>query len=103
MKYYQVKYNTGKKNEIIYPQAVRETVWKITQNHFRDKVMIGGTESEIMADGKGVKELKEAEASTLIEEFKKSFPEVKKEDLTLPGEEPASPPKKKTIRKTTKK
>lgn len=86
MKYYRVEYRMGKRNEHALPDAVREVVWKVTQNHFADQVMIGGTDSKVTADGKGVVELAEKEALQLIEKFKKSFPSVTADDLVPSAE-----------------
>ncbi len=85
MKYYQVKYKTEKKGDLVYPASVNQVVWERTQNHFSEDAMIGGTNSKIEADGKSVIELKKEDAEKLIEEYKKSFPKIKDENLKLPG------------------
>ncbi len=76
MKYYKIKYKTGKQGEYIYPQVVKNVVWTMTQYHVKNKVMIGGTESELSVDGKEAAALSEKAALKLIEEFKKSYPQV---------------------------
>ncbi len=87
MKYYKVNYQPGKNNEHIYPPAVRGVVWNLTQYHYKEKVMIGGTEDAVKADEKTVFKLTKKAAIPLIEEYKKSYPKPKKGDMALlPGE-----------------
>ena len=87
MKYYKVIYRTGKNNEHSYPPSIKGIVWNLTQNHYQERVMIGGTDDDVVADGKKVIKLTKKAALPLIEEFKKSYPEVKEDDLPfLPGE-----------------
>ncbi len=81
MKYYNVIYKFGVNNEYIYPSSVEGVVWNIAQYHFTENVMIGRTDSEVEADGVEVVELSEEEALSLIEEFKKSYPEIPEEEL----------------------
>ena len=45
--------------------------------------MIGRTDSEVEADGVEVVELTEAEALSMIDEFKKSYPEIAEEELAF--------------------
>ena len=86
MKYYKVKYKTGKNNEHIYPPAVKGVVWNLIQNHYREKVLIGSTEDAVQADEKTVFKLTKKAAIPLIEEFKQSYPKSKKGDSELfPG------------------
>jgi len=71
MKYYKVIYKIRKNNDFIYPSSIKRVVWNITQYHFRENVMIGGTESKVEAKGANVEEVTEVEALSLIDEFKK--------------------------------
>ena len=80
MRYYKITYEIGVNNERVYPRAVGGVVWRVTQDHHAENVMVGGTESQIEADGELVTELAEEEASALIEEFKKSYPEAPEEN-----------------------
>ena len=87
MKYYKVLFKTGKNNEYIYPAGVKGAVWNIMQNHFSEKMMVGGTESEVVADGKAVITLTKTKAETLMKEFRESYPAPKDDEMTaLPGE-----------------
>jgi len=87
MKYYQVFYEIDPNNEHIYPPAVKGVVWKLTQNHYKEKVMIGGTENAEQADEKTVFKLTKKAAMPLIEKFKKSYPKPKRGGTALlPGE-----------------
>ena len=61
---------------ILYPYGIKRVVWNLAQYHFKDYVMIGRTDSEVEADGVEVVELTEEEALSLIEEFRKSYPEI---------------------------
>jgi hypothetical protein len=71
---------------ILYPSGIKRVVWNLAQYHFKDYVMIGRTDSEVEADGVEVVELTEAEALSVIEKFKKSYPEIAEEELPfLPG------------------
>ena len=85
MKFYQVRFKTEKKGDLVYPDSLNQVVWERTQNHFREDEMVGGTNSKIEADGKNVIELKEKEAEKLMEKYKQSFPKFKDEKVTLPG------------------
>jgi len=83
MKYYKVMYKLGANKEYIYPSSVTGVVWNLAQYHFTEKSMIGRTDSEVEADGVEVVELIEEEALSLIDEFKKSYPEISEEELTF--------------------
>ncbi len=81
MKYYKVIYKVGRNNEREYPSGIKGAVWNIAQYHFKDNIMIGGTESRIDADGVEVVELTREEALSQIEEFKNSYPENPEEEM----------------------
>jgi len=83
MRYYRVIYRLGENNERIYPSSIKEAVWNMTQYHFTDNVMIGGTEKKVEADGVEVVELTEEMGLSQIEEFKNSYPKIPEEDLPL--------------------
>ena len=83
MKYYKVIYKLGSNNEYIYPSSVEGVVWNLAQYRFKEHLMIGRTDGEIKADGIEVVELTEEEALSLVEEFKKSYPEIPDEELSL--------------------
>ncbi len=87
MRYYKVIYELGTNKEYIYPPCTERVVWNLAQYHFTEHKMIGITNSEVEADGVEVVELTEKEASSLIEEFKKSYSET-------PEEEPTSLPER---------
>ena len=80
MKYYKVIYKIGANKELVYPFSCKGVVWNLAQYHYTENVMIGRTESEVEADGVEVVELTEEEALSLIEEFKKSYPEIPEEE-----------------------
>ena len=79
MKYYNVIYELGTNNEYIYPPCTERVIWSLAQYHFTENRMIGRTDSEVEADGVEVVELTEEEASSLIDEFKKSYSETPEE------------------------
>lgn len=81
MKYFKVIYKLGANNSLQYPSGIKNAVWNIVQYHHTENIMVGGTDSIVEADGVEVIELNENEALSLIEEFKKSYPEIKEEDL----------------------
>ena len=81
MKYYKVMYKLGANKEYIYPSSIKSVVWNLAQYHFTENVMVGRTDSEVEADGVEVVELTEAEALSVIDEFKKSYPEIPEEEL----------------------
>ena len=81
MKYYKVIYKLGTNNEYIYPSGIEGVVWNLTQYHFKEKVMIGRTDSEVEAEGVEVVELTGEEALSMIDEFKKSYPEIPEGEL----------------------
>ena len=89
MKYYKVIYKIGNNNVYVYPSGVKGATWNIAEYHFTDNVMIGKTDSDVKADGVDVIKLTEKEASSLIEEFKKSYPEIDEEEEPLLPERPA--------------
>lgn len=91
MKYYKILYRIGKNSEYIYPPNTKGAIWNLSQYNLNDNVMIGGTDTNIEADGSEVVELSKKEALSQIEEFKKSYPEIQEEELpAFPGikEEP---------------
>jgi len=94
MKYYKVMYKLGANNEHVYPSSIEGVVWNLAQYHFKDYVMIGRTDSEVEADGVEVIELTEQEALSMIDEFKKSYPEIAEEEL------PFMPERKKETKTT---
>ena len=81
MKYYKVIYKIGENTEYIYPPSIKEVIWTIVQYHYKDNVMIGGTDKSVEEDGVDVTELPKDEALSLIEDYKKSFPEIKEVDF----------------------
>ena len=81
MKYYKVIYKLGANNEHVYPSSIEGVVWNLAQYHFTEYVMIGRTDSEVEADGVEVAELTDEGALSLIDEFKKSYPEIAEEEL----------------------
>jgi len=83
MKYYKVNYKIGKTGDYAYPGSVANVIWNVTQYHGKNKVMIGGTDSDLKADGKQVAALTEKDALRLIEEYRKSYPE--RADKAGPG------------------
>jgi hypothetical protein len=74
MRYYKIFIKKGTDDQYIYPSSTRSAVWKIAQYHYSDMVMIGGTDTQVRADGKEVVELAEKEALSMIEQLKKSHP-----------------------------
>ena len=55
----------------------------MTQDHYTENVMIGGTESQVDANGESVTELTEEEASALIKELRQSYPETPEASIFL--------------------
>ncbi len=84
MRYYKVLYKIGDLNQRIYPVGVDGVVWSMTQDHYSDNVMIAGTDGKAQVDGETVIELSEQNALALIEEFKKTYPKLREEDLLFP-------------------
>lgn len=74
MKYFKITYTLDKKNERVYPKKTKGVVWTLTQDHFDEKWMVGGTEDKLEADGKSIVELAEKDAVSLIEEYKATHP-----------------------------
>jgi len=75
MKYYKIRYSLDKNNERVYPKKTKGVAWILTQDHFDEKTMIGGTDDKVEADGKNVVELAERDAKSLIEEYKATHPQ----------------------------
>ncbi|MFO1429722.1 MAG: hypothetical protein U1F76_06225 [Candidatus Competibacteraceae bacterium] len=88
MNYYKLIYTVNEKNERVYPKNFAKVVCKITQDHFAEKVMIAGTDSNIVADKKTIIKLTEDEALALIEEFKQSYPKLPHEEFPFPPRRP---------------
>lgn len=105
MSYYKLIYNLGANNAYIYPSSVRGVVWTLAQYHYTERVMVGKTEHPVAADGVEVIELSEADALTLIEEFKQSYPKVSEKDMPFPpvGGQPRSPRGKRAEKRSRKK
>lgn len=76
-------FKISKNKDIIYPSSIKRVVWNITQYHFSENVMIGGTESKVETKGADVVELTEVEALSLIDKFKNTYPKIPKEDLSF--------------------
>lgn len=86
MIYYKFSYKINN-NERIYPPIIQGIIWRISYYHYTEKSVIGGTEQEIVTEGPEVIRLSDDEALSLIEEFKKSYPQISEEKLPFPLKE----------------
>ena len=76
MPFYVVRYAVSKKHEYVYPRSIANVVWKLAVYHYKERVMIGETDSRVKADGKEVVSVERKEAQRLIGQFRASYPRI---------------------------
>jgi hypothetical protein len=84
MAYYLVHYAMGERGEFLYPSSIAGIAWKSVVYHHKEPSMIGETDAAMTVDNKTIISLKPAMAKRLMEDYKSSFPEPKRDLKPLP-------------------